>query len=202
MGRPKKFIREDVLHSAMRVFWEHGYTASSMQMLLDAMGLNRGSFYESFNDKATLFRDVLDVYQKRIQIAVLKLLDADSFPFLTAQQRLQQMFDVTLLNLPEPERKLGCLLVNTVTEMAVVDSKMAKLAGKKLVRLHKALSNLFEQAASRMELLAAVDPDSATELVFTCINGLRVQARRDADLDRMKKTVDTLMLLLFGAPNK
>ena len=37
VGRPKEFDQQAALERAMRVFWTHGYEATSVQNLLDAM---------------------------------------------------------------------------------------------------------------------------------------------------------------------
>ncbi len=62
MPRTKEFNVEDVLEKAMMVFWQKGYKNTSMQDLLGAMGLNKGSLYGSFHDKETLFNSALDYY--------------------------------------------------------------------------------------------------------------------------------------------
>ena len=51
MSRHKEFDREDVLEKAMQVFWSQGYECTSVQDLVDAMGINRGSIYATFGDK-------------------------------------------------------------------------------------------------------------------------------------------------------
>jgi len=50
VGRPRQFDRDTALERAMDTFWTKGYGASSVQDLLDAMGINRGSMYDTFGD--------------------------------------------------------------------------------------------------------------------------------------------------------
>ncbi len=41
----KQFDTDEALAKAMHAFWARGYEATSMQDLVDCMGVNRGSLY-------------------------------------------------------------------------------------------------------------------------------------------------------------
>jgi TetR/AcrR family transcriptional regulator, copper-responsive repressor len=61
-GRPRSFDRDDVLKRAMLLFWKHGYDATSVSLLTDAMGIGAPSLYAAFGDKRALFKEALDRY--------------------------------------------------------------------------------------------------------------------------------------------
>ena len=48
----------------MHLFWEHGYEATSLAMLREAMGLTPPQIYNAFVDKETLFRMALARYHE------------------------------------------------------------------------------------------------------------------------------------------
>lgn len=60
MGRPRSFERDDALERAVAVFWEHGYDATSVDLLSKRMGISTPSLYGAFGDKRTLFFEALD----------------------------------------------------------------------------------------------------------------------------------------------
>ena len=64
MARPKEFDPETAAQEAMEAFWERGYAATSVNDLLEEMGLNRGSLYGTFGDKKQLFLAALEKYAK------------------------------------------------------------------------------------------------------------------------------------------
>lgn len=55
MGRHKEFNRDEVLMKAMETFWHYGYEGTSIQTLVEKMGINRGSLYDTFGDSAVRF---------------------------------------------------------------------------------------------------------------------------------------------------
>jgi TetR/AcrR family transcriptional regulator, copper-responsive repressor len=61
-GRPRSFDRDDVLGRAMLLFWKHGYDATSVSLLTEAMGIGAPSLYAAFGDKRGLFKEALDRY--------------------------------------------------------------------------------------------------------------------------------------------
>lgn len=59
MARPRNFEEGDVLASAAAVFGRLGYNAASIDDLVMATGLQRGSLYKAFGSKRNLFEKVL-----------------------------------------------------------------------------------------------------------------------------------------------
>ncbi len=55
MGRPRGFREEVVLESAAEAFVHGGYEATSVDDLVQRLGLHRGSLYQAFGSKRGLF---------------------------------------------------------------------------------------------------------------------------------------------------
>ena len=71
MARPREFDIDQALERAMNVFWTKGYEGASLQDLLDAMNIARGSLYKAFEDKHSVYLAALDRYDRtEIQRAV------------------------------------------------------------------------------------------------------------------------------------
>ena len=62
MARPKEFDRTQALDKAMHLFWQQGYEATSMQDLCNHMGINRGSLYDTYGNKHSLFLEGIQRY--------------------------------------------------------------------------------------------------------------------------------------------
>jgi len=136
MARHKEFDTEDVVGKAVEVFWSKGYGATSIQDLVDAMGINRGSIYATFGDRAGLFEAALEQY----------------FPATLAQrmiagaqhgdprQQLEAFFDDLVAHATAPGGRRGCLITNTMNELCASDDKLAMVLGSRM----RALENAFE----------------------------------------------------------
>lgn len=59
MGRNRNFDPQDVLRDARAVFAERGYEGTSVDMLVSATGVHRGSLYSVFGSKRGLFLECL-----------------------------------------------------------------------------------------------------------------------------------------------
>ena len=62
MARPREFDEDRVIEVLTRVFWEKGYEATSMQDLVKATGLLKGSLYGAFGDKKALYMKVWESF--------------------------------------------------------------------------------------------------------------------------------------------
>lgn len=198
MSRPRSFDPDTALANALTTFWAQGYNGSSIQVLLDAMHINRGSLYASFGSKDALFKSALDLYYARITSMVIGLLDADPSP----THGLYAVFDLTVIALPEVHRRKGCLLVNTVAELSETDPALARHAGDLLDHVHGAMKRTLQRAITCGEWQRPdAEPGAAADLLFNFMTGLRVTSRLHFDPKQIRQSV-LQTLSLIGLPTR
>jgi AcrR family transcriptional regulator len=78
MARPREFDEDEALDAALRLFWERGFSGTSVQELCDATGLSRASLYGAFGDKQQLFARALNRYGEKVERADEVLSRSDS----------------------------------------------------------------------------------------------------------------------------
>lgn len=110
-GRPRTFDEGEVLDAAMRVFWEHGYEATSISQLRAATGLSAASLYGAFGSKEGLFERSLERYvagpgRVRERVADLTLHPVEA---------LGLMLHGTIDMQSDPANPGGCLIALSVT---------------------------------------------------------------------------------------
>lgn len=106
----------------MRVFWEHGYHATSVQHLMKAAGIQKQSLYCAFGDKRSLFLKCLNLYTKQTLFAIQKMLN-ESDSALEGIERVMRFVAQS------PESKNcppGCLMANTALELGLNDPGVAE----------------------------------------------------------------------------
>lgn len=193
MGRPTSFDPDSALAAALDTFWQHGYGASSVQALLDAMQLNRGSLYHSFGDKEALFRRTLDLYFDRHTTLVIELLDSSANPV----EGIAGVFEWTLAGLPDQVQKRGCILVNSVAELGHTDPDLARHAYAHLDKVREAIVRTLERARrDGLWRTQAADAHAVADLLFHFLTGLRVTTRLHADPDRIRASVRATLELV------
>lgn len=194
MPRTIKFDRQEALLKAMMLFNEKGYAACSVQNLLDAMGLNRGSLYATFGDKRALYLETLDLYERLFIQEFEKFLLSGDSPIAN----IHTYFDIAFLGLTEEQLRAGCFFVNTIVEMTDIDQDMVTTAGLKLGRLEAALEKALKRARKMGELSAEKDPVAISRFLGSTIKGLRITCKETQDKEFIGSIVKTALTVLEG----
>jgi TetR/AcrR family transcriptional repressor of nem operon len=63
MARLREFDTDAAVDAAVEVFRTRGYDATSIQDLVDATGVGRGSLYAAFDSKEGIYRAALERYR-------------------------------------------------------------------------------------------------------------------------------------------
>lgn len=192
MPRTIEFDRQEVLFKAMALFNEKGYTASSVQNLLDAMALNRGSLYAAFGDKRTLYLEALDLYEQLAVDGFEAFLSTGDSPL----ENIRAFFDIAFLGLTEEQVRAGCLFVNTIVEMTDIDQDLVVAAGSKLNRLEEALEKALKRAQEIGELGSDKDPVVLSRFLGTTIKGLRITCKETQDKEMIRSIIEAALSVI------
>lgn len=183
MARPPQFNRDAVLSAVTQLFWQRGYSSTSVEQIVAAAAINRATLYASFGDKAALFEQALQHYFEPVQ-RLLEQLQAVDAPL----RQLQSFFELTLIALPEAQRQLGCLLVNSVCELADSDAELAASAGQRLAQVQRQFQQMLEKAHAQGQVQA--DPELLARWLMNVMKGLRVSAREQMPNDQLQQMIN------------
>ncbi|VAW52299.1 Transcriptional regulator, AcrR family [hydrothermal vent metagenome] len=120
MARPREFDPNDVLQTAIELFWEKGYYDSSVDEVVRQSGVAKYGIYGTFGSKRELFKEALKQYasdrHRDIQSPIRKL-DA-SLP------EIQQFFKRAVKIITQEGSRRGCMMVNTGVELGFRDAEI------------------------------------------------------------------------------
>ena len=191
MARSLAFDRDQALESAMHLFWRQGYSATSLPQLLGAMGISRSSLYPVFGDKRQLFIEALDLFCQRNNAIIEEAFD-DNNPL----EAVRTFFVKTVKKSTKNRLSRGCMMINSILELADVDPELNKHATKCLAKTEKHFKHCFEVAQQLGQLDTHLSPEHLAKMVMTLNQGLRVSSRKNSSREEMTRVVDTTMQLL------
>jgi len=171
----------------MREFWEHGYSETSVDDLVEATGVQPGSLYNAFRGgKRELFLESLDRYSRLVVPEKLGALEKPG----ASLAELRAYFDGLVSDLMSPEGRIGCLMVNSTVELAAEDSEVSKVVRGHMQRLERNAARALRTAKRRGELPRHIDPAAkATQLMATGM-GLMVVGKTNPGREVLTTIVD------------
>ncbi len=128
LGRPRSFDAGTALRTAMDVFWQLGFKATSLDTLSDAMGLSRSSFYACFGSKHALLMAAVRAYADERYTALTQRIASCSDPREAVRAMLAVIADIE-------GGTRGCLFVNAIVELAPGDAELVSLAQSHTARV-------------------------------------------------------------------
>jgi TetR/AcrR family transcriptional repressor of nem operon len=191
MARLIEFDRDKALESAMLLFWRQGYNATSLSQLLEAMAISRSSFYAAFTDKRSVYIEALTLFSQRTNSVLLSVAD-DRNP----GNAIKNFFEHTLFSVPERRMRRGCMMVNTVLELADVDQGLSILASQKLDEIERAFEVCFERALESGTFSSQQTAKELAQFVMTINQGLRVSSRKDISKKDLQNILTTTTSVL------
>lgn len=190
MARSKEFDEKQALRKAMELFWQQGYEKTSMQELVDYMGIHRRSIYDTFGDKRTLFLSALSHYEELTTTEMKKRVDSN----LLVKQAIREVFKMVIypgLNLPK-----GCLSVNAAVELSLIDEEIAtKIAGM-FTKTEALFYELLKHGQKNGEISRRHDPEVLSLFLHNSLVGLRVLVKTEDDNKKLESIVDMTLSVL------
>lgn len=191
MARIKEYDSHKAVEAAMMLFWAQGYTATSVQQLLDAMGLSRSSMYSEFGNKRDLFVEALSLY-RFLSTELINTISTAKAP----AQAIKDFYEVGFSQQSNKELYQGCLLVNTILELRDVDNELSLIASNYFDEIENTLALCFEKCIESGTLEHEYDPERLANFFMTTIKGMRVVARQNPSEDYLRGVIETALLVL------
>jgi TetR/AcrR family transcriptional repressor of nem operon len=176
MARRKGFDPHKALRAAVDVFWESGYEKTSLDDLMDKMGVGRQSLYDTFGNKRSLYLQALDEYRTMTQ--------ADTKNLFDSELGVRDCFRTILFGIAgESRAKLerGCMMINANLERARADKALSALIKRNATEMREIFSTALRSGQRAGEIPSEKDPAALATFMFSTVHGMRHLGRTTAD---------------------
>lgn len=184
-----------MLGKARDAFWRHGFSATSLDDLSAATGLNRPSLYGAFGDKKALYMATLE----RSRTEMVSGLNRGLAQPGALRDVLKAVFSgASAIYRSGDEAQRGCFLIGTAVTESVADPDVRNLVDQVFGELDAGFA--ARMAASPDELAPGADPLAMGRLATAILHTLAVRARTGADEASLQAIYETGVDLICPRP--
>lgn len=187
-GRPLSFNRDEALHQAMLLFWQHGYEATSLSDLTAAMGVSAPSIYTAFGDKKRLFLEAVGRYLSG-PVTSATIIDSA----VSAREAAADLLNTSAIGFTGSDTPPGCLLATSAiscsTAAAEVQHELAAIRRS----IEKRLKDRVALDIQKGVLPGGTDADALAGHVMAVIQGMSTLARDGAPREKLLRIAAAAM---------
>ena len=170
----------------MDAFWAKGYEATSMADLCNCTGLHKGSLYQAFGDKHTLFMNALKHYA-----------DSEFHETTAVVQHLTSPLEIirVLVNkiCDDAGGEKGCMMINSMVELAPHDPAVkAALQGFGEQRM-QAVTEMIAEAQRAGEITVKTEPHKLARQLMMTLAGGAAMVKGLLGIQEIKETMNDLI---------
>lgn len=190
MGRKPAFEREAAIQSALLVFWRLGYDMTSLDLLLNEMGIKLSSFYNSFKSKEALFMEVLLYYRQSMGRERLNILNSDE---ISGKEALVQFFDHLVYSSSKKGYPPGCFMMKTAVNLLRPDSTVGNEVANSIRNVERGFANALERGKKANQFIKSLDVEHASRILLTTSYGISVLSRTKKSKKELFDTAQALV---------
>jgi len=188
-GRPRQFDRDAALGTAMSLFWRHGYDATSIATLTEAMSITAPSLYAAFGSKEQLFYEAVDRYAQTHGARLYAPLAQPG----AAHLAIHALLHGAAALFSTRGNPAGCFLLSGAShsvDCAYIDDTLKQ----RRKDMQAGLQARIQQAIDSAELPADADAAALARFFNTVMQGMSMQARDGATRAALESVAETAML--------
>ncbi len=192
MARTKSFVESEVLEKALNLFWTQGYNATSIQDLVDHLGINRASIYDTWGDKHGLYLETLKQYRKHSSTKLLEKLRSEK----SAKEIVKDFLEDIVVDSSADEMKKGCFLSNSATELGNCNQAVNAMFTDNRVKMEAVLNELIKEGQESGEFSMKHSSEAYARFIFNTAGGMRLLAKGDISKAELAQVVDVALSAL------
>jgi TetR/AcrR family transcriptional regulator, transcriptional repressor for nem operon len=196
---PRASVRDQLIESAVEVFHARGFNGCSVQDIVEAAGVPKGSFYNHFKSKEALGVEVVRAYTRLVGAYVAEagageIFSGDGTPL----ERIRAYFEAVIEQNVSCGVRKGCLLGNFATELAPHSAEIANTVTDALDNWSAAVARALAQAQEAGELSKDADVEALGRYLVDGYEGAAARAKLIGDRAPMDEFIRTTFDFLLA----
>lgn len=192
MPRTKQFKVNEAIDSALDLFWNNGYHATSMQELVDELRINRASMYDTFRSKKHLYILTLEAYSE----SYLKWWNDTLYYDTIVRSGIIKLLEHENSLLSKEGIKRPCFILKSTLELYGQDELASELIDKHNQSLLEMLINYLSYGVNQGQISPYKNLPLLAELILDMIRGVSAAATFRVEQDYIKKQSTQILSLL------
>jgi AcrR family transcriptional regulator len=172
-GRPREYDRETALNQAMHVFSTKGFSATAVDDLAEATGMNRPSLYNAFGNKESLYRETLDHFVSGLRGEVRRRVEAE--PDL--KKALMAFYKGALEEYFSMKPARGCFVFCTAPVESITHPEFQRDIKALIDELDALWEAKFATAKASGKYTSITDAGMSAKLAQSVLHSLAIRAR-------------------------
>ncbi|SED41366.1 TetR/AcrR family transcriptional regulator [Streptomyces melanosporofaciens] len=189
MARIREFDTESAVEAAMNTFRLNGYDGTSIQDLVEATGVGRGSLYAAFGSKEGLYLAAMDRYRERYALPLVELL-RDGAP---GRELLREVLVAAVDEIVLDGSRRACLMVGAAVGRTGHDPQVSAHVQSTSDMLEDALGHVVKEAQADGQLSAKYDARVLARYLVMTMHGLRVMGAISPDRESLMAVAEVAL---------
>ena len=183
MPRPREFDPQVALQTAIQVFWEQGYYATSVDEVVKRSGVAKYGLYGTFGPKRELFKNVLKQYasdrHQDIQSPIRR--PGASLP------EIHEFFENAPHLITQEDCPHGCLMCSTGIEVGLRDLEINAVVKDFFADIANVLKGCLTRAIKKGELKRQEETDALANYLATEFRSALMLARSGHTVEEIQQ---------------
>lgn len=184
-GRPRQYDEDLALAAAAQVFWTKGFSATSLDDLSAAMGMNRPSIYRAFGDKKAIYRKALMQFCQAMDAAFARTMLAED----DLREALGRFYGEALGTYTAGERARGCMVMSTAVAAATSHPEIQADLLAIIRDLDKKMAMRFQRAVDDKQLSPSFDVKGRAAIAQSLLHSLSLRARAGESPRQLRRLI-------------
>ncbi|QOZ31860.1 TetR/AcrR family transcriptional regulator [Bradyrhizobium sp. CCBAU 53421] len=186
----RQFDEDEVIATALDVFWRKGLHDATMLDLAEATRVQRGSLYNAYGDKEAIFLRAFDRYAGQfLEAAGNALSQGDT------AAGLKHFFDMIIVNMTDGSPPRGCLTTRTALDAAISSTDVRQRVQDVLTRLEHLIGKAIGRTPGKR---SAADANRLARVIVTYTRGLAVMERAGYSRKQLRELAATFIDAVIG----